>query len=202
MKVLPLIVVLLLTAEAAAAQSLGDVAQREAERRKAIAAPGKVFTNDNLRVEPPPTPTSVPTPVVAAPSPSGQPAATQVPPSPSGTQPPAAGQPAAPGAAAPAEPQTEQAGTEASWRERITAAREALTRARTFAEALQTRINVLSADFVNRDDPAQRSVVAADRQKAMAELDRVKQEIAQQEKAIVTIQDEARRAGVPAGWVR
>jgi ATP-dependent exoDNAse (exonuclease V) alpha subunit len=80
--------------------------------------------------------------------------------------------------------------------------RDALSRAQIFAEALQSRINVLSADFVNRDDPAQRDVVAAERQKALAELDRVKQEIQQHQKAMTTIQDEARRAGVPAGWTR
>ena len=75
-------------------------------------------------------------------------------------------------------------------------------RAQTFAEALQTRINVLSADFVARDDPAQRAVIATDRQKALAELDRVKQEIAQFTKGIAATQDEARRAGVPPGWLR
>jgi hypothetical protein len=44
--------------------------------------------------------------------------------------------------------------------------------------------------------------VAIERTKALAELDRVKLEIQQHQKAITTIQDEARRAGVPAGWVR
>ena len=78
----------------------------------------------------------------------------------------------------------------------------ALERAKTFAEALQSRINALNTDFVNRDDPAQRNVVAADRNKALAEMDRVKKEIEQHTKAIAGIQEEARRAGVPAGWVR
>ena len=84
----------------------------------------------------------------------------------------------------------------------MTAERDALSRAQIFAEALQSRINVLSADYVNRDDPAQRDVVFAERQKALAELDRVRKEIQQHQKAMTTIQDEARRAGVPAGWVR
>ena len=61
---------------------------------------------------------------------------------------------------------------------------------------------MLSADFVNRDDPAQRNVITADRQKATDELARVKTEIAQFQKAITDIQDEARRANVPAGWAR
>jgi hypothetical protein len=71
-----------------------------------------------------------------------------------------------------------------------------------FAEALQSRINGLTADFTSRDDPAQRAVVANDRQKALAELDRVKNDITQQTKAIADIQEEARKGGVPPGWLR
>ena len=202
MKVLHLCIALVLTASAASAQSLGDLARKEAERRKIVQPSGKVFTNETLRAEPAPAPAPAPggAPAAVAPSPPGQPTPGQptpaVPPSPSGVQQPAPGDAAAPEAAA-----GETQG-EAYWRDRMAAAREAMARAQTFAEALQTRINVLSADFASRDDPAQRSVVATDRQRALAELDRVKQEIAQHEKSITTIQDEARRAGVPAGWVR
>ena len=82
------------------------------------------------------------------------------------------------------------------WRERVKAERDALERAKMFADALQSRINALTTDFVNRDDPAQRNVIAADRDKALAEMDRVKKEIEQHTKAIADIQEEARRAGV------
>lgn len=193
--------VLLMLAVPAAAQSLADVARREAERRKTVASPGKVYTNESLRTEP-----AAVTPPAARPA---VPAA--VPPSPASAQPqgtPAAGagqpqeQPPGPTEAEPAPQPTEETKTEAYWRGRVTATRDALSRSQTFAEALQTRINALSADFVNRDDPAQRDVIAADRQKALAELDRVKQEIQDHQKAITTIQEEARRAGVPAGWIR
>jgi hypothetical protein len=57
-------------------------------------------------------------------------------------------------------------------------------------------------DFVNRDDPAQRNAIAGDRQKALDELARVKKEVADHAKAIDDLQTEARREGVPAGWVR
>jgi uncharacterized protein YoxC len=67
---------------------------------------------------------------------------------------------------------------------------------------LQSRINALATDFAARDDPFQRNQIAADRNKALAELDRVKKEIQDHTKAITDIQDEARKAGVPAGWVR
>jgi hypothetical protein len=206
-RIIPGVLVALLVSAAVTpllAQSLAEVARREEERRKAITSSGKLYTNESLRAEPPPpapqgagalgAPPS--TPPVAAPAPAAPPPA-------------AAGQPAAPGAQPPQAPGQPAAGqppaapqTEADWKKRMTAARDALARSQTFAEALQTRINALSTDFVNRDDPAQREQIAADRQKALLELDRVRQEIQDQQKAIAAIQEEARKAGVPAGWVR
>jgi hypothetical protein len=175
---------ILVAAATASAQSLADVARQEEARRKAVTGAGKVYTNEALQPEPPPSPGSVPaaTPAPAAPA---APAAAA-----DGAKP---ADPAAPGATAK---------TEAEWRKRIADERDALSRAQVFAEALQSRINVLSADFVNVDDPAKREVVAADRQKALAELDRVKAEILAHQKKITDIQTEARKAGVPAGWVR
>ena len=172
-----------------AAQTLGDVAKKEAERRKAVATPGKVYTNDNLRTESPPSTPSPAQPAIQPAEPAQTPAAS------ADTQ--TMGAPGTAKPAAEAAPTTEE-----GWRQRMTGARDALTRSQMFAEALQSRINGLNTDFVNRDDPVQRNTIAAERQKALAELDRVKQEIADQQKAITTIQDEARRAGVPPGWVR
>lgn len=171
-------------AGAASAQSLGDVARREQERRKTAPPAGRVYTGETLRPAPPPA---------AAPSaPDDQGAAAPAaPPSPSGVQPEAKEPP-------PEEPKRD----EKYWRDRMQSERSALQRAEIFAEALQSRVNALSTDFVARDDPAQRATIGAERQKALAELDRVKQEIQQHTKTIATIQDEARRAGVPAGWVR
>ena len=172
---------MLVSAATASAQSLADVARQEEARRKAVSGAGKVYTNEALQPEPPPSPGSVP---AATPAPAAPPTAAD-------SNKPSA--PATPGAAAK---------TEAEWKKRITDERDALSRAQIFAEALQSRINVLSADFVNVDDPARRDVVAADRQKALSELDRVKAEIQAHQKAITDIQTEARKAGVPAGWVR
>ena len=67
---------------------------------------------------------------------------------------------------------------------------------------LYVRINALTTDFVNRDDPAQRGVLASDRQKATAELERLKKSIADTTRAIPALEEEARRANVPAGWLR
>jgi hypothetical protein len=71
-----------------------------------------------------------------------------------------------------------------------------------FLEALQSRINALTTDFVNRDDPAQRAVIEQDRKKALTELERVRREIADRTKAIADLEEQARKAGVPAGWLR
>jgi len=77
-----------------------------------------------------------------------------------------------------------------------------LERDQTYADALQSRINQLTSDFVGRDDPAQRAVLARDKQKAIDELNRLKQAIVNDKKAISDLEEEARRAGVPPGWLR
>ena len=81
-------------------------------------------------------------------------------------------------------------------------ARDKQQRNQMFADSLQTRINSLTTDFVNRDDPAQRAKIETDRKAALAELERVKKDIDAQNKAIAAIEEEARRAGAPAGWLR
>jgi hypothetical protein len=68
--------------------------------------------------------------------------------------------------------------------------------------ALQTRINALATDFVNRDDPAQRAIIERDRLKAVADLGRLQQEIAAGKKGLSDLDEEARKAGVPPGWLR
>ena len=164
----------------ATAQSLGAVAKQEEARRKAVASSGKVYTNDNLRPE-------------AAPMP---------PPPAAGSATASTDKPAASGAGQDSKGAQEPKKDEKYWQQRLTAERDALNRAQLFAESLQTRINALTADFTARDDPFQRSQIGVDRQKALAELERVRKEIADHTKAISDIQEEGRKAGVPAGWLR
>ena len=170
----------------ASAQTLGDVAKREDARRKQVKAPAKIYTNEDLRGD---AGTAAPAPASQATTPNATPPAA-----------PASG-------AAPKESDKEPAAddpkkTEAYWKDRLAKARADLDRAKTFADALQSRINALTTDFAARSDPAQRAQIGNDRQKALAELDRVKKEIETNTKAIADIQEEARKAGVPAGWVR
>jgi hypothetical protein len=172
-------------AASASAQSLGDVAAREQARRNKVKTAGKVYTNEDLgpgsEAPPPAAPAAEPASQIAGPGGGA-------------IAPPAQEQ-----AAAPAE---DPAKAEQEWRARIQGARAELQRNELFLEALQSRINALTTDFVNRDDPAQRAVIANDRQRALAEMERVKASIESLKKQIADIEEEARRANVPPGWLR
>jgi hypothetical protein len=67
---------------------------------------------------------------------------------------------------------------------------------------MQTRINALTTDFVNRDDPAQRAVIEQNRLKSIDQLASLKKSVQDTQKAIADLLEEARRAGVPPGWLR
>jgi len=176
----------------APAQSLGDVARKEEARRKETGS-GKTYTNENLRSAPEP---AAPAPSTSAPS-TAAPAGTAKPDAKPGDAAKAGDAPKAD-----AKPAADPKGDAAAWKKRRESIETALERAKTFAEALQSRINGLTADFSARDDPAQRQRVANDRQKALTEMDRVKKEIADHTKALADLQEEARKAGVPPGWLR
>lgn len=156
--------------------TLGELALKEQQRRKAMKAEGKVLSNKDL-----PKISSAETPK---------------------TLPDAAGATAPASEQKPAEKVLEEEKDEAWWRARMGQLREELRRNELFAEALQTRISSLTNDFASRDDPYQRARIADDRQKAMAEMDRVRSDIDLQKKKISDVEEEARRAGVPPGWLR
>jgi predicted secreted protein len=178
-------VVFLAGAIPAGAQSLADVAQKEASRRKAAGAspkavPKKVYTNDDLKPAPAPSPGSMTPPAAPDAKDAAKDAAAQK--------------------DAAKKPEDEKG--EEYWRARMSQAREALRRDEMFRDALQTRINSLTNDFSARDDPYQRAQLADDRQKAVAEMARVTQEIGELKKQIADIEEEARQSGVPPGWLR
>ena len=168
----------------AAAQSLADVARKEEARRSKVKHASRVLTNKDLKpsnpVTPPPPPPATPD-AKAAPEGDAAPAA-------------------APDAEVDEEAKREQ--DEQAWRQRMADARLALERSQMYADALQSKINALYADFTARDDPAQRSQIELERKRAIAEQERVREEIESQKKAIADIEEEARRAGVPPGWLR
>lgn len=177
------------------AQSLAEVAKKEEERRKATAEPAKVYTNKDLNHQP---------------------------------ESPAASGDAAKAADAGKDAKAKDAkdkdaskdgGKEAGkggkdakdkapvkdqayWSGRLKTAQDKLLRDTNYLDAMTTRINALNTDFVNRDDPIQKGAVERDRQKAIAEQTRLKKDIADDQKAIADILEEARQAGVPPAWLR
>lgn len=177
---------------------LGDIARKEAERRKTAKTSGKTYTNDNL-LPAPPVSSAPASPAGASAETPASPAADASSPAPESTTP--GGETPAATARVSNDP-AERKKEEAAWREKVKSERDALERAKTFADALQSKINALNTDFVNRDDPAQRDKIAAEREKSLAEQVRLRKEVEQRTKALAAIQEDARRAGVPAGWVR
>ena len=180
----------LLVAVPVSAQSLGELAKREAERKKAAPTATKTYTNGDLKSVPAPSGTASGDQLSGkdAKDPDGK----------GSKDPKDAKEPEKVDATKPAEP----AKDEAYWRGRMAAAREDVRRNEAFKEAMQSRINALTADFTARDDPYQRAKIADDRQKALAELARLTEDIDKGNKLIVDIEEEARRAGVPPGWIR
>jgi len=173
------IVATLLAAAPSSAQTptLAEVAKREQERRKSTPPPTKVLTNSDLP--------KVVRPATAGPADSAKTDAPAEPPAPN-----------------PAQESREPVKDEVWWRARISESRERLHRDEVLLDALQARVNGLTSDFVGRDDPYQRARIGDDRQKAIVEMDRVRIEIGELKKKIDDIEEEARRAGVPPGWLR
>ena len=162
------------------AQSLADVAKAEEARRKAIKAGVKVYTNEDLGRTPATSAApSQPAPVTSAPAKPGDPAAK-------------------PGEEKPVDPTK----TAAYWQGRAKVLRESQARNKVLLDALQSQVNGLNAEFLNMDDPGQRDLLQARLQRATGELQRVQQDIQNETKAAAALQDEARKAGVPAGWIR
>jgi hypothetical protein len=154
--------------------TLGEAAFREAVRRHHVPASTRMINDDSLgpRPERAVPPVQAEAPVVV------------------GAQPPPDTVEAAPAKDA------------AWWRARITTARQAVVRDRVLVSALESRVAALANDTASRDDPEQRAQLMAARQQALAELDRLTTQVAEGERAITAIEDEARKAGVPPGWIR
>ena len=165
--------------------SLGDMSRREALRRQMTPRAARTLTNQDVSALPPRAVPAPPSDIPAAASAASAPAA------------------AAKSAASPDRP-AESTGPhdEAWWHATIAAARAALERDQVLAEGMQSRINALTNDVASRDDPAQRAVLMDQRVRAVAELDRLKTALDADRKAIDDIADDARKQGVPPGWIR
>ena len=167
------------------AQSLATVAAAEASRRKTQKATAKVYTNDTLAgtqsadVQPAPA-TSDADKTAAAKSTAAS---------------------SATGAGAKPAPVDEKT-TEAYWKGRATSIQQSLARNKVLMQAMQSRINALYAEALSADDPGKHAAAQANLTTAVNELERLKQETDTQNKDLLALQEEARRANIPPGWLR
>jgi hypothetical protein len=188
-------------------QSLSDVAKKEGERRQTVKSTTKVYTNGDLK----PVGDPAPDPTAAAAAPGD--ASSSADKKPADAKKDAVadskadakgdGKTAdkAPAKDAKASADGDEKGQE-YWGGKMRALNEQLERDRLYAEAIQTRINSLTADFSAKDDPAQRAMIADDREKAVSELSRLRKQIEEDKDAIGNLEEEARHASVPPGWLR
>jgi hypothetical protein len=173
------------TAHPIQAQALGDVARKEEVRRKDIKAPAKVYTNKDLGPPGPEPSTASSSP---APAEAGKDAAKA----------PDDGDKGKEKGKDKDTPQKDQA----YWSGRRKELQTKLDSDQTLTEAVQSRINALTADFSSRADPVQRAGIERDRLKAIGELDRLRKSVQDGKKALTDLDDDARKAGVPPGWLR
>ena len=165
------------------AQGLADLAKKAEETRKTVKKETKVYTNADAG--------NMLAATAASPANKSKPATD------AGTKVAETAPAAAPDAGQDADSQKNQA----YWADRFKTLQGQLERDLVFSDAIQTRINILSADLVN-NDVGQRPAIEADRNRALAELARLQKSIVDDRKAISDFQEEARRAAVPPGWLR
>jgi len=172
-------------------QTLVDVAREEEARRKSVKAPSRVYTLQDVQKA------SGADPAAPVSAPQGATAAAAAPAAPAATPP-------GPAAAAPPDPSKTEPPPkdEAYWRGQVSGARDKLGRSAAYLNALKTQYGVLTDRFLALADGAQRGAVAAEIQKVDAEINRLQQEMGEQTKALADLEEEARRAGVPPGWIR
>jgi hypothetical protein len=172
-------------AASASGQTLAEVARAAEAARKNAAdrPPAPVYTNDDLKPVPPGTaPPSEAT--SAAPAPASAP-----------------DRPDAP-SASPADSLGSEPKGEAYWRDRMRPLRERLDRTRALADDTKRRADALRR---SADRCFQLGVVCKDYTDSLQLSEEHKAlvaEVARAERDVTALQEEARRAGVPPGWLR
>lgn len=95
-------------------------------------------------------------------------------------------------------------GNGVAWRARAEAARAAVRGSETHVKQIEERIAMLNADVAPTGfgDPFRLQTLEAQKAQARAELDKAKEALSKAQKALEDLEDEARRQGIPPGWLR
>jgi hypothetical protein len=93
--------------------------------------------------------------------------------------------------------------TREDWKSLISSARGAVSNLESRIASLQSQANKLANDFYAWDDPAYRdSVIKPAWDQALASLEEAKNALPDAKQRVADIEEEARKAGVPPGWLR
>jgi hypothetical protein len=176
-------------------KSLGEVAREKKAASPAAKtpspspepSPGRVFTNEDLPAQPSPS-------AIASPGPAGTGRGTVT------TLPKSAEVPAPPTSSE----SSDTAQREAAWRGRASALRDAITAAEKSIPQIEDRIAGLRNDRnqANVMDPNREQNRQAEITKAQAELESVRAGLERSRQALADLEEEARRNGIPPGWLR
>jgi hypothetical protein len=165
---------------AVSAQSLGELARQETERRNTILTPAKVMTEADLK-----------------------PAGTVMPSSVATTPPAATAAAAVPAPSINTPPEAKYVARDASyWLNRMRDLETKQDHFRLQAAALQNRVDSLTSDFASTWDRFRRGTIESERQRIRTERDLVAADLAATTKQIFDFEEEARRSNVPPGWLR
>jgi hypothetical protein len=91
---------------------------------------------------------------------------------------------------------------EAYWKGQMRDRQAALDADTNQVAALQVRVDALTADLERGSSIPDRINISREREKTATELARVKAVVLTDKRAITTLEEEARRANVPPGWLR
>lgn len=166
----------------AAAQSLGEIAMQEAERRSTIVVPAKVITEEDLVPVLPLKPSTV------APTTAGVSASPLV---------------AMPESPINKPPEGKYVARDAShWLSRMRDLRARQDRLTLHATALKSRADALTSDFNSTWDRRRRASIESERQGILTERALVGADLTAMNRQIFDLEEEARRSNVPPGWLR
>jgi hypothetical protein len=178
------VALVLCTAGLLGAQSLGDLARKEKERRQTVKQPVKVVTNDETaRYQA----GAVTTGTISKPAGDADP---------SRKADPAQGKPAASD-----EPTDFQGRTESFWRQTFSDARKRVTELEAEANVITLRIADLQNRFYAESDGFKQQDIQREVQKSIYEQDLNKQNLQKARQQLTDLETEARKSGALPGWM-
>ena len=108
----------------------------------------------------------------------------------------------APDTSAPPSPPTAGETDEAAWRRRVRQLADAIEQNLSIIAETEARLALLETQAVSRDDPAQQAALRQQARQARESLTGLRRKVTAGQQALSNLLEDARRLGVPPGWLR